>query len=109
NEIRMTDIAIVGATLLGPILAVQAQKVVERWRSDNERRTRLFKVLMATRTARLSPSHVEALNMINIEFPAAARKYKKVRSAWRAYLKQLSEQMPEDPNENAVHIAKRNE
>ena len=108
NEIRMTDIAIIFATLLGPILAVQAQKLVERWRDEKERRERIFKVLMATRGSRLSPNHIEALNMINIEFPAKP-KFKKVRSAWKAYFSHLSDPTPRDTNQYPVFFAKRSE
>ena len=56
----MSDALLVLATLLGPVLAVQAQKFVERWREANERRHGVFKTLMATRAARLSPDHIRS-------------------------------------------------
>jgi hypothetical protein len=40
---------------------------------------------MATRAAGLSPGHVEALNLIDIEFDKASRKDQKVIEAWKAY------------------------
>lgn len=58
----------VGSTLLGPVLAVQAQKWVERARDASNRRTWLFTTLMATRQARLSIEHVRALNSIDLAF-----------------------------------------
>lgn len=88
---------------------MQVQKYLERWLAENDRRHRIFKTLMATRAARLAPNHIEALNMINIEFPANHKWYKKVRSAWKAYFTQLGEKNPEDTQLQAVHFAKRNE
>ena len=56
------------AIVLAPILAVQAQKAVERIRERRQRKLRVFHSLMSTRVARVSPTHVEALNMIDLEF-----------------------------------------
>jgi len=85
------------------------QKYLERWRDEHDRRNQIFKTLMATRAARLAPNHIEALNMINIEFPANHRRYKKVRSAWKAYFTHLGEKNPDDVQLQAVHFAKRND
>jgi hypothetical protein len=63
-----SDWAIVSATLLGPILAVQAQKWLERWRDYRNRKMWVFQTLMATRAARLEAEHVRALNMIDLVF-----------------------------------------
>jgi len=104
---EMNDLAVIAATLLGPILAVQIQKYLERWREENDRRERIFKVLMATRAARLAPNHIEALNMIDLEFPASRKRFKKVRSAWKAYFSHLSEKPPDDAKVQPVFFAKR--
>ncbi|HEV2582558.1 MAG TPA: DUF6680 family protein [Ktedonobacteraceae bacterium] len=101
----VSTIAIVAATLLGPVFAVQVQKYLERWRDQAERRKRVFKILMATRASRLSLQHIEALNLIDLEFPAS-RKFKRLRSAWKAYLANLNEKEPEPPAD-AVFYAKR--
>jgi hypothetical protein len=66
--VKTGDLAIVIATLLGPILAVQAQKWIERSRERQQRRVAVFRVLMTTRAALLSPAHVEALNIVPVEF-----------------------------------------
>ena len=63
-----TEIAIIVATLAGPILAVQAQKAIERARDGRNRKSWLFHTLMATRAARVSAEHVQALNMIDLVF-----------------------------------------
>ena len=106
-EVKIADVAIIFATLIGPVLAVQAQKAVERWRDASNRRDNIFKTLMATRATRLAPNHVQSLNMINIEFPTIKR-FKKVRSAWKAYFTHLAEPMPDTPQQ-PVYFAKRNE
>jgi hypothetical protein len=62
------DWLLILATIAGPILAVQAHKWVERLREGRNRKLRLFERLMATRAARLSAEHVQALNMIDLVF-----------------------------------------
>jgi len=44
------------------------QKKLERKKDANSRRVNVFKTLMATRGARLSYRHVEALNTVDLEF-----------------------------------------
>ncbi len=84
--IKLTDIAIVVAALLGPVLAVQAQKWLERRRDVKERRLAIFRTLMATRAAMLSPQHVEALNAVPVEFYGSSGKLKQINDAWKLYL-----------------------
>jgi len=64
----MSDWAIVFATLVGPVLAVQAQAFLERRRGLRARRTQLFYTLMRTRASGFVPDHVNAINAIPIEF-----------------------------------------
>ena len=103
-----TDAALISATLLGPVLAVQVQKYLERWRQESERRNRIFKTLMSTRATRLAASHIEALNLINIEFGTTKPRFKRVRSAWKAYFTHLGETVPTD-TQQPVFFAKRDE
>lgn len=79
------DGLIIIAVLAGPILAVQAQKLIESWRGIKLRKKNIFKTLMATRGRTLSPVHVEALNMIDLEFSSGKPKDKKVIDAWKIY------------------------
>ena len=72
---------IAAATLLGPVLAVQAQKWLERGRAIKERRLTIFRTLMATRAAMLSPSHVEALNAVPVDFYGGSNKLKKINES----------------------------
>jgi len=56
------------AIILAPIVALQIQKYLEDRKEIKARKMQIFRTLMATRANRLSPPHVEALNMIDIEF-----------------------------------------
>lgn len=101
----LTDVLIISATLVAPLLAVQAQKWLERFREDQERKLRVFKTLMATRAASISPEHVQALNMIDLEFQGT--KYKAVRTEWKTYLDHLSSYPKEDEKLQAIWGDKR--
>jgi hypothetical protein len=92
--IKLTDVAIVIAAMLGPVLAVQAQKWLERERDVKERRLVIFRTLMATRAAMLSPQHVEALNAVPVEFYGSSGKLKTVNEAWKLYLDHHDERLP---------------
>lgn len=92
TTLRLSDIAIVVATLLGPILAVQAQKWLERKRELRDRRLEIFRNLMATRAAFLSDRHVESLNAISIEFYRETD----VIDAWKSYLDHLSQDIVDE-------------
>lgn len=81
------------STLAGPVVAVQAQKWIERARAGDQRKINLFNTLMATRAARVSFEHVRALNMIDIEFNGArSQKEKAVIDAWHIYHDHLNQQ-----------------
>lgn len=108
------DWAIVFATLMGPVLAVQAQKWIEAFRRSSEAKDAIFKSLMATRGARLSPEHVRALNMIDITFygKSASRRTKLeqgVLDAWKEYLDHLYEPLSHDESQMKVALAHREE
>jgi len=87
------------AILLGPILAVQIQKWLERQKEGKQRKVDIFKTLMATRGNVLSHHHVEALNRIDLEF-SHHDKYRGVISAWKEYFDNLAIKV--DTNEQIV-------
>jgi hypothetical protein len=89
---------IAAATIAGPILAVQAQKWVERATERRRGQLQVFYWLMATRATRLSNEHVQALNRIELEFRGRSAKKKAVRDAWRLYADKLNEHV-DDKNE----------
>lgn len=105
-------IATVAATVLGPILAVQAQKYLERSQQAKEQKMKIFTVLMSTRAATLSIEHVQALNMIDLAFNGGtqarrSRTETEVIDAWRDYLDNLNTQI--DDSNVARWSEKRNE
>ncbi len=95
------DIIMTSAVILGPIFAVQAQKVIELFQDTRKRRMTLFKTLMSTRAERLNRDHVQALNMIDIEFygrqlPIIKTRYQTkkeqaVTEAWKSYNSHLNQ------------------
>jgi hypothetical protein len=96
NDMTLTNILMVAAVLIAPILAVQVQKWLEVFREERGRKIWIFKTLMATRAANLSSDHVRALNMIDLEF--RGKKYKSVADSWKAYLDHLASFPKDDEN-----------
>lgn len=93
---RLVDWLTMTAILLGPILAIHTTRYLERRRDEYGRKERILKTLMATRATRLSLEHVQALNMIDIEFYdkkkwTRNRRNKAVIEAWTEYLDHLSD------------------
>lgn len=114
-NIEAKDWIIVVATLMGPILAVQAQKWIESIREKQGRKIRVFTQLMATRAARLSAEHVQALNMIDLVFYGGfifgfhhrTRKEQVILDAWREYHDNLSEGAEFSEAQQQAHYARR--
>ena len=103
---KLFEIITLSAIFLGPIIAVQVEKFLERRRDTRHRRVDIFKTLMATRGAILSWSHVEALNRIDLEF-SNDKKYKKVIDAWKEYFDNLGQAA--ETNEKLTVWAVKNE
>jgi hypothetical protein len=82
----ISDVCIVGATLVGPIIAVQVTRYLDDAKERRGRKLWVFQTLMATRSYTLAQAHVEALNRIDLEFSAENDKERPVVGAWRAYL-----------------------
>lgn len=93
KNMDIKDWVTVIAVIFSPLLAVQAQKMIESLREKRNRRIKIFKTLMSTRGERLSRDHVQALNMIDIEFYGRRffgtrfqrRSEKAVTNAWKNY------------------------
>ncbi|BDA85804.1 hypothetical protein Sa4125_33460 [Aureimonas sp. SA4125] len=78
--------AVVLATALGPIAAVAITVWREERREKYARRLDVFRTLMSTRRTGISPEHVRALNLVEVDFFGM----KSVEEAWRAYKKHLN-------------------
>ena len=97
--IEIKDWVMVTSVLLGPILAVQAQKIVEAMKEKRARRLAIFKSLMSTRAERVSREHVQALNLIDIEFYGPmyfgvryqTKSEKAVTNSWKNYNSHLND------------------
>jgi hypothetical protein len=106
---------VAGATLLGPIFAVQAQKWLERLRERRSRKLFVFQALMTTRATRVSIEHVQALNSLDLVFygdrvlgvPRRKKTEQGVLDAWREYLDHLN--TPNDPNAFATWMVRGDE
>lgn len=96
--LELKDWAVVVSTLLGPILAVQAQKWIESVKAVKGRKSFVFEQLMASRNSRVSAEHVRALNMIDLVFNGSiwfgftirSSSEKRVLDSWREYLDHLN-------------------
>src|SRR6266700_612523 len=88
-------ILIIVTLFTGPVAAVQAEKWLERRHASRKGKDYVFRTLMATRAAKVSPEHVQALNMIDLEFYGRG-KNRRVRDAWKAYLDHLNSQYDKD-------------
>lgn len=92
-DIKTADIVMVAAVLIAPLAALQVQIWLERYRAYVRRQEEIFRMLMATRGARLSPIHIEALNRIDLEFYGRTviliryqtKAERRVIEAWRSY------------------------
>jgi hypothetical protein len=96
SSITISDWLIILATACGPILAVQAQKWIERARARRETRKSIFYQLMAYRATPLAPERIRALNMIDLEFRPGwfgyqSAKDKAVTTAWENLLDKLND------------------
>ncbi len=99
ETITISDWLIILAMIIAPILAVQIQKFIEDIKENKTRRLQIFRTLMATRTTPLSPQHVEALNMIDIEFFGN----KKITDAWKLLLDNFAN-YPKDTNDSQYQV-----
>ena len=70
------------AVLISPLVAIQVSRWIDSSRDHDSRRVQVYRTLMSTRASGLSPSHVEALNSIDLEF--TKKKDKAVNLAWKA-------------------------
>ena len=84
--IKSTDIAIVFATLVAPVLAIWASEWRQQRRQGQEQKEWVFRTLMTTRSARLDPNHIQALNHIVFSFSGNIE----IIDAWGLYFAHLN-------------------
>jgi hypothetical protein len=86
---NFTDILMIAATALSPLIAVQVTRYLDDQNEVRGRKLHVFKTLMATRAYNLSPGHVEALNRIDLEFSSSKKVEIDVLEVWQQYLDHL--------------------
>lgn len=97
----MVSVAMIIAIILGPILAVQVQKIIERLTQRRDEKRKVFMTLLTTRGRTLAPEHVQALNMIHLFFSGKRKKDQAVVEAWDFYRDHLfSKTEPPKPQAN---------
>jgi hypothetical protein len=83
-------LAIVIATFAGPIGAVIVTRLIDRKRAQRDRQLDVFRALMRTRKGALQPDHVNALNLVEIEF----HKVSTVLAAYRDLMRHINTVTP---------------
>lgn len=81
----VADVVIAAVVLIGPVAAVFVTRWVDKKREDRSRKLDVFKTLMRTRRNPISPEHVGALNLVELEFAESME----VRSNLEALMKHL--------------------
>lgn len=92
------DLLTIFAALLSPLIAIQVSDWLKSRQERRARKLQIFRTLMSTRATTLAPSHVEALNSIDMEFDPSIAKEKRVIEAWKLYHSHLG-----DASYNAQH------
>lgn len=94
NEFEIASIFVLCATVIAviasPIIALAISRSIEKSREKSQRRYDVFCDLMKTRVIRLDPTHVSALNLVELEF----YDYELVRAAYKVYIRHLGSPMP---------------
>jgi hypothetical protein len=74
----------IAALMLGPLLALQVQRMLDNRREAKNRRLWVFRTLMMNRATNMNPDYIRALNLIDLTFDSD--KESKVREAWKLLL-----------------------
>lgn len=90
------------AMLLAPIIALRVQTKLEATKEKKQRKLTILKTLIATYATRVSPDHIQALNMINIEF----YDNKPIIDLWKLYQEHLVQPDP-IANDTSLSVTER--
>jgi len=93
-SMTITNILMILAVIIGPIAALMIQRYLDKRREADRRRHELFRILWSTRAlpGRLQYKHVEALNMVSLDFKG----YDAVIDSWSEDLDKLLGADPAD-------------
>ncbi len=101
--IDLMSVVNLSAILVGPIAAVVITRLMDNRTATQLRRYQVFRDLMRTRAAKISPPHVDALNLVEIEF----HQFKSVKDAWHRYMENLGTSVPADTSEQNNFFVRR--
>lgn len=97
---EIQDLIMMGAILIGPLLAVQVTRYFDERKEIKDRKLKIFRTLMATRGYKFSHLHIEALNIIDIDFS----KDKGVINTWKTYHSKLHKPITGDAMSDALTL-----
>lgn len=85
GDIQVSTWLTIAAIVLGPVLALFTQRILDRIREKKKQRVGLYLALMSTRAQPVSVEHVRALNAIDVVFNWK-RRDQAIRAAWGKWL-----------------------
>ena len=88
GDMKTAEWLTIAAIIVGPILALGAQRALDHLRETHKRRVGLFFTLLTTRMSPLAQAHVQALNSIDVIFTRAVDR--PIREAWAKVRDQMS-------------------
>jgi len=100
--IRLEGWLTILAIIVGPLLAFEVQRRRDNRRERRNRKLEIYRRLMMTLKARMAPSHVDAINSIQVEFQSD----KKVLDAWRLYTSHLNDRQKRTGDESKRWVEK---
>ncbi|TCL32451.1 hypothetical protein EV210_12116 [Anaerospora hongkongensis] len=89
ETLSLKDVIEILAVLLSPLIALQVSECLKKRNEKRERKHYVFKTLMKTRASNLDQAHVEALNMVDVEFANNTKNDKAVIEAWKVLVDHL--------------------
>ena len=98
-----SDKLMILVVLFSPFLAVFAQRMLDEFKERRGQKLWIFRTLMATRGNKISPDHVQALNMIDLFFERKGKE-KAIVEKWDEYLDHLAKRIDENDQNYKVKI-----
>ena len=82
------------AILVAPVVAIQVSLWLAKNQEKRQRRLLLFRTLMGTRASTMAREHVQALNVVDVDFYGSDNKSRAVVDALKVYLDHLNTAPP---------------
>jgi hypothetical protein len=90
-SIKLTDVLTIIALVAGPLVAVMITERSRKKDEDKKRKIHIYKTLMATRSTTLVFTHIEAINLVEVEFHSSIPQEKRVIDTWKLYIAHLKD------------------